>query len=234
MPLRVGGRADAQERVPRTAFRGSGKACYNPGMRTVLSIIGPLIAFSAYVPYLLKTMRGQVRPRIASWATWALVTAIATMAALSQHAYASAFLTGISTIGELVILLMALRKGGHEYTWVDGASQVISVVGIVAWLLSTNATFAILFNILADFFGAVPTFYHAWFAPHDESWEQYTTSGVGAVFSCLAVTSLTFVAAGFPAYLMVMNMILGGMIYFRQQAVPATSATSATSVKAAE
>lgn len=189
-------------------------------MRTAFSIIGALIALSAYIPYLRQTLRGRVRPRIASWTTWTLVTAIATIAALSQHAYVSAILTGISTVGELAILIMAIRQGGHEYTWVDGTSQAISLLGITAWLLSSSATFAILFNILADAFGVVPTFHHAWSTPHDESWQQFITSGIGATVSCLALTNLSFVAAGFPIYLMVANLILGTMIYLRQRALP--------------
>ena len=137
-------------------------------MRTFLSIIGPLIAAIGFLPYLKETIKGEVRPRVASWATWSLVTGIATIASLSQHAYTSAFLTGVATVIELSILIMALRKGEYNYNWIDGTSQAISLIGIVAWLTTANAAWAIIFNIIADFFGAVPTLYHSWLSPHDE------------------------------------------------------------------
>ena len=193
-------------------------------MRPALSIIGPLIAALGFLPYLKETIKGSVRPRIASWASWSLVTGIATVAALTQQAYTSAFLTGIATCVELSILIMALRHGDYDYSWVDGVSQAISLFGIVAWLLSKDATFAIIFNIIADLFGAVPTFYHSWLAPHDEAWQPFMIRGVGAAISCLAVGSLSFVAAGFPVYLTLVGFALGLNIYVRQKMVPAKAA----------
>lgn len=188
--------------------------------RTILSIIGPLVAAVGFLPYLKETIKGTVRPRVASWASWSLVTGVATVAALSEHAYTSAFLTGMATVIELSILIMALRKGDYDYNWIDGASQAISVIGIVAWLTTSNPVWAIIFNIIADFFGAVPTFYHSWISPHDESWLPFILSGVGASISFVAVTSVGFVTAGFPIYLALIGFALGLNIYFRQKAVP--------------
>ncbi len=189
-------------------------------MRIFLSIIGPLISVLGFLPYLKETIKGTVKPRIASWATWSLVTGIATVAALSQHAYTSAFLTGAATTIELSILIMALKKGDYDYSWIDGISQAISVIGIVAWLTTNNAALAIIFNIIADFFGAVPTFYHSWISPHKESWLPFIFSGIGAGISFLAVSSIGFVTAGFPIYLCILGFALGLNIYFRQKAVP--------------
>jgi hypothetical protein len=189
-------------------------------MKTILTIIGPLIVTIGFIPYLRATARGSVRPRIASWATWSLVTGIATVAALTQRAYTSAVLTGIATGIELSILAMALRRGDYAYNWVDGVSQAISLLGICAWLLSKDATFAIIFNIVADGFGAVPTFYHAWIAPHEEAWQSFILGGIGSAVSLLAVGSISFVAAGFPIYLTVVGLTLGLNIYFRQRVVP--------------
>jgi hypothetical protein len=189
-------------------------------VKALLSIIGPLIVTIGFIPYLLDTVRGSVRPRIASWATWSLVTGIVTVAALSQGAYTSAVLTGMGTCVELLILIMALRKGDYTYTWVDGASQTISLLGICAWLLSKDATFAIIFSIVADGFGAVPTFYHAWVAPHEEAWPPFVLGGVGATVSLVAVGTATFVAVGFPIYLVAIGFALGLSIYIRQRVVP--------------
>lgn len=189
-------------------------------MKTILSILGPLIADIGFLPYLKDTIKGTVKPRIASWATWTLVTGIATIAALSEGAYTSAFLTGVATITELLILIMALKNGEHAYNWLDGVSQAISIAGIVAWLLSSNAAYAIIFNIIADFFGAVPTFYHSWIAPHDESWKPFVLSGLGASISLLALNKINLVTAGFPIYLACIGYALGLNIYYRQKKLP--------------
>jgi len=192
-------------------------------MRTILSIVGALIAAIAFLPYLRETLKGTVRPRIASWATWSLVTGAATIVALSEGAYTSALLTGAVTVVELLILITALRKGDYDYSWIDGASQLISVIGIIAWLTTDNPAWAIIFNIVADFFGAVPTFYHSWISPHDEAWLPFLLSGAGAGVSFLAVDSVGFVTAGFPIYLTIIGLALGLNIYFRQRMAPVIS-----------
>jgi hypothetical protein len=79
---------------------------------------------------------------------------------------------------------MALRKGDYDYSWVDGASQAISLFSIVAWLLSS----------------------------------------VGAGISFAAVGTISFVAAGFPMYLMLVGLALGLNIYLRQKVVPVKEA----------
>lgn len=186
-------------------------------MRTFLSIIGPLIAAVGFIPYLKETISGKVRPRIASWGTWTLVTGVATIAELSHGAYTSAFLTGIATVIEGSILIMALKKGDHDYNWVDGVSQAISITGLAAWLVSNDPIWAIVFNIIADLFGAVPTFYHSWIKPFDESWAPFIISGLGAGVSFVAVEKIDFVTAGFPLYLALVGFALGLNIYFRQK-----------------
>jgi hypothetical protein len=72
----------------------------------------------------------------------------------------------------------------------------------------------------------VPTFYHAWVAPHEETWQPFMLGGVGATVSLLAVGSITFVVAGFPIYLMVVDFGLGINVYVRQRVVPGGKAVA--------
>jgi hypothetical protein len=173
-----------------------------------------------FVPYLKGVIHGTVRPRVASWATWSLVTGIATFAALTKDDYTSALLTAVATFFELAILFIALRKGERDYNRVDAASQAISLLGVAAWLSSSHAIWAIVFAIAADFFGAVPTFYHSWIAPHDESWVPFMLSGLGGAFSFLGVADVGVVSAGFPLYVCLIGPALGLNIIARQRAVP--------------
>jgi hypothetical protein len=188
---------------------------------TILSVIGPTIAALGFVPYLKGVIHGSVRPRVASWATWSLVTGVATFAALSKHAYTSALLTAVATCFEVAILVIALRRGDHDYNWVDGVSQAISLLGVVAWLSTSHAVWAIVFAIAADFFGAIPTFYHSWIAPHDESWVPFILSGVGGAVSFLGVSDVGVVSAGFPLYVCLIGPALGLNIIARQRAIAA-------------
>ncbi len=188
-------------------------------MTDILRIVGPILAASGFAPYLLSTIKGKVKPRVASWATWTMVTGIATAAELSKHSYTSALLTGIATIPEALILVMALRNGDFDYSWVDGVSQILSIAGIIFWLSTSSPMGAIVANILADLFGAVPTFYHIWIKPHEEAWLPFLISAVGSGMSLLAVANFGIVAAGFPIYLLLIDSSLSLSIFLRQKAV---------------
>lgn len=188
-------------------------------MKTFLEILGPAIYCVGFVPYIRATLRREVKPRIASWMTWSMTLGIPTVAAVVGHAYVSAVLTGAAFVVVLTILVAALVNGERRYNWVDGISQFISVCSIVAWLYTNDPTYAVLFNIVADFFAAVPTFYHGWTAPNEESWLPFMLSGVGATVSILAVSKFDFINAGFPIYLAAIGYLLGLNILLRQKKI---------------
>jgi len=188
-------------------------------MKEILAIVGSIIVAVSFVPYLIDTLRQKVKPRIASWMTWSLVTGISTVAALAAHAYVSALLTGAATLVELAVLTLALRNGDRTYGWIDGVSQAISTVGILAWLLSKDPATAILFGIMADFFGAVPTYYHGWVAPHEEQWQSFILTGFGSLLTVFAVTTHDFSNLAFPVYFSITATAIGADIFFRQKIV---------------
>lgn len=184
---------------------------------SIFSIVGPIVAALGFTPYIIQTYKGVLKPRIASWTTWSLVTAIATAAEFSNHDYVSAAFTGLATVPELIILAMAFKKRDFDYNWIDAASQLLSLIGIIFWLTSHNPEWAVIATIGADFFGAVPTFYHAWLSPHNEAWLPFLISAIGAGISLLAIRNIGIVAAGFPIYLLLIDISLSLTIFFRQK-----------------
>jgi hypothetical protein len=185
--------------------------------KTVLSIVGPLISVAGFIPYLRDTMKGTVKPRIASWSNWTLITGIATVAAITEGAWASAALTGATTLLELLVLVFAFKKSDKSYNKVDGASQIFSLVGVAAWLLTDSAVFAIVFTLFADFFGAVPTLYHAWRKPNEEMATPFLISSFGDVLVIFAVKDYNFVNTAFPAYMTVMGIAIGTVVILRRK-----------------
>src|SRR5579872_211328 len=156
-------------------------------MKEFLTMLGSIIAAVSFLPYLKDTIQKKVKPRIASWATWSLITAISTAAAIVAHAYTSAALTGVATLVEVSVLVFALRNGETEYIWIDGISQTLSLLGIIFWLTTKNPLLAILFNILADLIASIPTYYHAFIDPHEESSLSFVIFGFGSLVTIFGV-----------------------------------------------
>lgn len=188
-------------------------------IRNILTILGPLIAAVGFIPYLKDAATGKVKPRIASWASWTLITGIATIAAIVAHAYVSATLTGILTIVEGAVLVAGLRQGDWEYGWLDAICQALSLTGIVAWLFTKDPVWALVFNILADFSAVIPTLHHSWVKPHEELWQPYALSGFGSFISFLGIKGYFFADVAFPIYLCLGSLLIAGTIYGRQRVV---------------
>lgn len=190
-------------------------------METLLTAIGSVIVAVSFLPYLRDTVKGKVKPRIASWATWSLISVIATIAALSKDAYASAALTGSGSVVEILVLFFALKSGDKTYELIDGICQTIAIFGVAAWLLTSNPVWAILFNILADIFAAIPTFYHAWIAPYEEAWKPFIYWSFGSFLTIFGIHEFNFINAGFPIYFTLIALTIGGFIFTRQKMVKA-------------
>ena len=189
-------------------------------MKEFLIVSGSIIVAVSLIPYLVLTIKGKIRPRISSWSTWALITGIATIAAISEGAYTSALLTGISTINEILIVIFAIRHGDKDYSRIDAICQSTSVLGVVFWLVSGSVIWAIFFQMIADMFAAIPTFYHSWIAPHEEDWSPFLIFAFGAAVVASTIRELDFINLGFPIYLIVVSGSLGILILVRQRMVP--------------
>ena len=190
-------------------------------MKETLAIVGSVIVAVSFLPYLLEVIRGKVKPRISTWITWSFLTTVSTVAAISAHAYTSALLTGAATAVEILILVYGLHNGELTHGRIDATSQTLSVLGIIAWLITNNPAFALGFNIIADLSGAVPTYYHAWVKPHEEQWQSFAVFAVGSFMTIFGVSKFDFVNLAFPIYLTFSASSIGLDIFIRQRLVKA-------------
>lgn len=185
----------------------------------IIPLIGSVVIIIGFLPYVYLTVTKKIKPRIATFITFNLITIISTVAALSEQAYASAMATGALTLMQMIVLFFAIKHGDQAYSRVDWTSQAISLAGIVAWLISKDPLYAILFNMLADFFGYVPTFYHIWKIPKDETWLSWLIVSSGAFMTFIGTPNRDLINILFPAYLTVVNASLGLTVLYRQKTI---------------
>lgn len=75
--------------------------------------------------------------------------------------------------------------------------------------------------MIADFCGVVPTMYHSWKLPHEESSSPFLISSLGAFVSFFAVEKYDFINVSFPLYLTLAGALIGLTVIYRQKRVPA-------------
>ena len=78
-------------------------------MRTLLSVLGSLIAVAGTVPYIIETIRGNTKPRIVTWLTWALLTGVAGAASMSAGQLGAAVFALLGTVATSSVVVAGLR-----------------------------------------------------------------------------------------------------------------------------
>ena len=191
-------------------------------MRTLLSVLGSLIAVAGTVPYVIETIRGNTKPRIVTWLTWALLTGVAGAASLSAGQLGGAVFALLGTVATSAVVVAGLRFGDRSFTRLDLACLAGVLVGLLLWLSLDNPIFAIWAAILIDFVGLVPTLVHAWKQPTAETASAFVCVGVGGLITSAAIASggsFSVAALGYPLYAAVSMASVATIILIRRRSV---------------
>ena len=91
-----------------------------PGtVRVGLVVLSTLLSAASTVPYLVATAKRQTRPRVVTWLTWALLTAVGGAASASVGDYPSAAFSFIGTVVTSAVVVAGLRYGDRTFGRLD-------------------------------------------------------------------------------------------------------------------
>lgn len=169
--------------------------------QSVALLVPALVTLGAFVPYLRDVVRGVTKPNMASWTTWTVLTALATAAELAAGELGTALITGAAMVGNASIALLGFRYGPRTYTRFDGSCQLAALLGLVLWQVFDTPLIAVVGSVVLDLIAALPTFRHAWLAPHEETWSTFAVAGGGSVLALVALEEHNWVSVTFPAYI---------------------------------
>ncbi|QQR52870.1 hypothetical protein IPG36_01995 [bacterium] len=176
----------------------------------ILVIIGAIIQLAAISIYIRDTLRGQTRPNRMTWLLWSVAPLIATFAAISNGVTWAVLPVFISGFGPLLVLLASFidRQAYWKLGRLDYSCGLLAVLALVLWGITKNPEVAIIFAIASDALAAAPTIIKAWYHPHTESATPFVLSTFNALTGFTAITAWTFSAFAFPAYLVIINIVL--------------------------
>lgn len=187
-------------------------------MRNFLAIAGAIIALFSTVPYIIDILHKKTKPNIVSWFTWMLLTGIATAAAFAAGETKTALLTLASTVCVAAVVILGVKYGIAKFSLFDGICQAGAVLGLILWIVFNSPLIAIVASVSIDFVAALPTLRHSWIKPAEETWQTFLIGTGAAALTTLSITSYTWEAILYPAYLVLAN---GGIVlivvYRRQQ-----------------
>ena len=169
------------------------------------------------ISYLIDTLRGKVQPNKVTWLLWAISPLVAFAAEIVQGVGLISLTTFIAGFLPLLIFMASFvnKKSYWKLTKFDYVCGGLSLLGLLLWYLTRSGNIAIIFSLLADFLAATPTFIKAFRSPESESAKAFFLVTLGSCVSFLTIATWTFANYAFPAYLVLSDLTLFVLIYFK-------------------
>lgn len=181
-------------------------------MKTFLIALSGVVTIGASLPYMLEILRGTTKPRIVTWFTWMLLTAIGSAASFADGQLPTAILMLCGSIGLALVVVLGFKHSDRSLERLDIVCLVGAAVGLALWMIFNSPTIGVLAAVTIDFVGAIPTLKHSWQKPHEETWVTYALIGLGGGITLLIVDEWTATAVAYPIYLVLLNIALVGFI----------------------
>jgi hypothetical protein len=178
-----------------------------------LAVVLPLAGFAAYVR---DTWLGRTQPNRVSWALWTAGPMIAFAGELAQSVNLRVALVTLALgAGPAAVLVATFRSPAaywhtNRFDWVCAGLGAAALIALANGLVThrNTVTIAIALSIAADAAAAMPTIAKSWTHPESESVGTYVASGAGCGLTLLTLTDWTVGNYGFPAYVVIVCMLI--------------------------
>jgi hypothetical protein len=180
-------------------------------------IVGVLLGTVGFVAYLLDTLKGRVKPNRVSFLLWSIAPFIAFAAQIKQGVGLESLMTFSTGFLPLLILISSFvnKKAEWKITRFDLVCGILSVVGLLLWVVTRVGNVAIFFSIVADGLAAVPTLMKAYKYPDTEIAWPWLASASGVVLTLLTITGWTFTNSSFIIYIFFVDTLIFSLVQFR-------------------
>ncbi|MCX6785381.1 MAG: hypothetical protein NTZ18_00835 [Candidatus Komeilibacteria bacterium] len=184
-----------------------------PNYYHIIGLVAGLLSFSAYVLYIITTLKGKTKP---NKATWWILTLIGLMIASSYYAEGARDTMWIALsyiAGPLIIAFLSLKYGEGSWETLDKICLAVALASAVVWYLSSSALLVLMINIFMDAVGLIPTIKKSYLRPENEDRFAWTIESVAGLLTLLAIEKWSFSIAVYPLYLVFINNLVLFLLY---------------------
>jgi hypothetical protein len=176
----------------------------------ILSILSP-------ISYTRSMLAGNAKPhKVTRLIVW-LASVAGLLGVLHSPNTSGIIFAGIFFTRASYLLVMSLIYGTGRASRLDKSCLVIGIGALVVYVATGSGLLAIMFGILADLIGYIPTFVKTWHRPRSEDPLFF---GIESLASLLAIFAIGELRADilFPIYFFVCGAVVVLLIYRKQLA----------------
>jgi hypothetical protein len=187
--------------------------------QNAMGALAAAMALVAYGIYVWQTLRGEARPHPLSWLIFGILTGTAYLVQLDEAAGPGSWVTGITAIVCLLLCLMSFWRGERTFPWYEWTFLFAAAIVFALYLWSREPTVSASLAAAVAVLGFGPTLTKAWSRPHSDSVTTFTFNGLKFVPSLFAMDMVSIATCVFPVALLIANLAVALIIYWRRYAV---------------
>jgi hypothetical protein len=192
--------------------------------KTWLSALATAISLVAFLPYLVSTLRGAIRPHVMSWTIWGITTSIVFWAQRESGAGVGAWPVGFSAIIAFMVAILAYSKRSDiRIARSDWGFFLTALAAVPLWHLTDSALTAVLLVTTIDVLGFGPTLRKAYAHPRSESLLFFSMIVVRNILVVLALESYSVTTALFPVAIGTMAAVVFTTVLIRRMQLKPTT-----------
>ena len=180
--------------------------------------LGAVIYALGSVGYLVGTIKGTVKPNRVTWFIWTVAPLLAFFAQVSEgvglHQSLLTFMAGFIPL--LIFIASFMNRNAYwKIGRLDIICGVLSLLGLVWWVLTGTGLIAIVLAIIVDFVAAIPTMIKGWKFPETENWVFFFANALSAGLTVLTITTWNLETFLFPLYIFIICVVFTVVIKFQ-------------------
>lgn len=178
--------------------------------------VAAALNIAGVITYIVAVVQGKARPNRVTWLVLSIAPLVAFASMLSQDvSMAQSVMTLSAGLSPLMIFITTflVKHPAWQIKKFDIMCGALSIVGVILWWATGKGNLAIVFSILADGLGFLPTLIKGFKYPDTESPWAFMIGTVASLLSLFTVTAWNFEHVAFTAYLVAANLLASVFIY---------------------
>ncbi|MFA6076942.1 MAG: hypothetical protein WC735_02600 [Candidatus Paceibacterota bacterium] len=189
-------------------------------VKVVLGIIAGIIAFLAYVVYVISIFRGKSKPNRATWWIWAFMGLVLALSYHFSGAENTIWVPYVEFFGPLTIAILSLKYGeGGLNDKTDLICLGGAILSIILWIIFNNPVVALVTNLAIDSFAIVPTIKKSYLRPEGEDFWAWFGTGLADSLNMFAVERFTFAILIYPIYMLISDLIIIFILLLKKKGI---------------
>lgn len=188
-------------------------------VQSIIGIAAGILAFAAFIPYIISIFKGETKPQRATFAIWSVISLVTLFSYFATGARQTIWIALVYALLQLFIFALSFKYGMGGFGRLDIICLSGALIGAIAWLATDNPAIALYTSIASEFLGYIPLFEKAYLHPKTENTFSWVLGLLAACLNLFALTTLRLDIALYPIYVVVSDGIVVSLLIISRRRI---------------